>query len=74
MTLSSIVSWNLLTLRRQRRLTQGALAKKAGLSISYISMMERGGRAPTLGTLEALAKALRVPAPSLLKGPRSRRG
>ena len=42
----------------QRKLSQGTVAARSGLSASYISMVERGGRAPTLGTLAALAKAL----------------
>jgi len=40
--------------------TQDQLAEKTGLSISYISMLERGERSPTLDTLATLATALGV--------------
>lgn len=67
MTLSTIVAWNLRTLRSQRKLTQGTVAAEAGASVSYISMLERGERAPSLQMLQALAKAFGVPPLSLLK-------
>jgi transcriptional regulator with XRE-family HTH domain len=44
----------------RRKLSQEALAHKASLSVSYISMLERGQRTPPLETLEVLAKALAV--------------
>ena len=57
---------NLRSERRRRRLSQEALAAKARLSVSYISMLERGQRTPPLDTLESLAKALAVSPTSLL--------
>ena len=51
---------NLKSERVRRKLSQEALARKASLSVSYISMLERGQRTPPLGTLEQLAKALSV--------------
>ena len=57
---------NLKTERMRRKLSQEALAHKAGLSVSYISMLERGQRTPPLDTLETLAKALSVSPVSLL--------
>jgi transcriptional regulator with XRE-family HTH domain len=57
---------NLRNERRRRRLSQEALAGKARLSVSYISMLERGQRSPPLETLESLAKALSVPPIQLL--------
>jgi transcriptional regulator with XRE-family HTH domain len=57
---------NLKSERLRRKLSQEALAAKAGLSVSYISMLERGQRAPPLDTLESLAKALAVSPTSLL--------
>jgi transcriptional regulator with XRE-family HTH domain len=67
MSLSNIVASNLHALRRQRRLSQGDVARKAGVSVSYISMLERGQRTPPLETLETLAKALAVPPLDLLR-------
>jgi transcriptional regulator with XRE-family HTH domain len=57
---------NLKNERLRKKLSQEALAAKAGLSVSYISMLERGQRTPPLDTLESLAKALSVSATSLL--------
>jgi transcriptional regulator with XRE-family HTH domain len=57
---------NLKNERLRRKLSQETLAAKARLSVSYISMLERGQRAPPLDTLESLAKALSVPPTSLL--------
>jgi ribosome-binding protein aMBF1 (putative translation factor) len=60
MSLADIVAQNLLAARTQRNLSQQAVAQKAKLSVSYISMLERGARTPPLETLEVLAKALGV--------------
>jgi ribosome-binding protein aMBF1 (putative translation factor) len=57
---------NLKSERLRRKLSQESLAAKARLSVSYISMLERGQRTPPLDTLESLAKALAVPPTSLL--------
>jgi transcriptional regulator with XRE-family HTH domain len=46
--------------RLEQKLSQEAPAKKSGISVSYVSMLERGQRTPPLDTLEALAKALKV--------------
>jgi transcriptional regulator with XRE-family HTH domain len=60
MSLTNIVAKNLLAARKQRNISQQAVAKKARVSVSYISMLERGMRTPPLETLEVLAKALGV--------------
>ena len=60
MALSNTVSKNIQLVRRQQKLSQQALAKKARISVSYVSMLERGIRVPPLDTLEVLAKALGV--------------
>ncbi len=57
---------NLKSLRLSRKLSQEALAARARLSVSYISMLERGRRSPPLDTLERLARTLGVPPTSLL--------
>ena len=53
-------------LRTKRRLTQGALANKAGLIENYISDMERGLKVPSLTTLLRLAAALDCKVTSLV--------
>ncbi len=47
-------------LRRWRGLTQDQLAEKAGVSLNYLSRIERGLENPTLDTLLGLAKGLKV--------------
>jgi transcriptional regulator with XRE-family HTH domain len=66
-TLGQIVAENLRAVRTGQKLSQETLAKKSGLSVSYISMLERGERTPPLDTLEALAKGLSVSPLDLLK-------
>jgi transcriptional regulator with XRE-family HTH domain len=46
--------------RAARGMTQEALALKAGISRTYIARLELGQQDPSLGTLEKLAKALKV--------------
>jgi len=79
MTLSNIVAQNLRAVRAQQKMSQEAVAKKARVSVSYVSMLERGQRTPPLETLEMLAKALDVSPMYLLQElsadrPRSRGG
>jgi transcriptional regulator with XRE-family HTH domain len=67
MPLNTIVAHNLYALRIQRKLSQTAVAKAARLSVSYVSMIERGQRSPPLETLEVLAKALKITPISLFE-------
>ena len=39
-----------------------------GLSVAYVSMLERGLRSPPLETIEKMARALKVTPVSLLSG------
>lgn len=50
------------------RLTQEELAQKARISVSFLSMIERGERAPHLETLWRIASALEVPLVDLFHG------
>jgi transcriptional regulator with XRE-family HTH domain len=54
-------------LRAERSLTQAALAAKAGLALAYVGRLEIGQHDPSLTTLKALARALRVPVGELLR-------
>ena len=60
---------NVRRMRAKKKLSQKALADKVGISVSYVSMLERGQRSPPLETVERMAKALGV-APALLLGGR----
>src|SRR5512141_2010193 len=46
--------------RRAARLTQEALAERAGYTPNYLSMLERGVRVPGLVTVDLLAEALKL--------------
>ncbi len=59
---------NVRRLRSKKKLSQKALADKVGISVSYVSMLERGQRSPPLETIEKMAKALGVPPANLLGG------
>ena len=60
------IAANVARLRLDRRLTQEALATKAGLSRVALGKIERGSVVPRAQTLDALAKALAVPVGELV--------
>lgn len=47
--------------RLRRQLSQGELARLAGCSVSYLSMLENSKRDPTMSTVQDIADALGVP-------------
>lgn len=47
-------------LRAERQMSQAGLAKASGVSREYIARLELGRQDPTLGTMQKLAKALKV--------------
>lgn len=55
-------------LRRQRGLTQAALAERVGVKANQVSRYESGASEPTLGVLRRLAIALSVSADALVFG------
>ncbi|MGL5839229.1 MAG: helix-turn-helix domain-containing protein [Sphingorhabdus sp.] len=55
-----LVGSNTARIRKEKGLTQEALAEKSGLSQQYISGLENGRRNPTIVTLYELALALGV--------------
>ncbi len=57
---------NVRRLRGKKKLSQKALADKVGISVSYVSMLERGQRSPPLETIEKMAKALGVTPAAML--------
>ena len=52
--------------RKAQRITQTDLAQQIGLSPSFIGQIERGEKAASLETLEAICNALNVSADYLL--------
>jgi transcriptional regulator with XRE-family HTH domain len=59
---------NLRAARERRHLTQAMLAAKAGFSKAGVSLIERGARETTVGSLFDFARALQVPPELLLAG------
>ena len=53
-------------LRKQARKTQEVVALDAELDRTYISMLERGLRQPTLETILSLSRTLGVPAANIV--------
>ena len=47
--------------RTNQGLSQGDLASRIGMSVSYISLIEQGKRDPAISTIEDVASALGVP-------------
>jgi len=54
--------------RRERDMTQGELAEKIGVSVSFIGHVERGTRAASTETLVAISDALDTSLDVILKG------
>ena len=66
MSLAQVFAKNLQALRSRKHLTQQDLATRAGISVAYVSMLERGQRSPPLDTIDAIARSLKVPAVAML--------
>jgi transcriptional regulator with XRE-family HTH domain len=54
-------------LRKENNISQETLADNTQLDRTYISMLERGIRQPTLATILSLSKALKISASELIK-------
>jgi transcriptional regulator with XRE-family HTH domain len=52
--------------RKLRGITKSKLAERADLSLSYLSLIIKGDREPTIGKLDDIASALGVPSSILL--------
>jgi transcriptional regulator with XRE-family HTH domain len=59
---------NIKFFRSQKQLSQADLADKSGISITFLSNIERGNNFPLAGTLCNLAKALEIEVFELFKG------
>ena len=72
MRLEQMVGSNVRRLRKARGLSQEALAAECGIDMRYLGGIERGQENPTIKVLGDIAKALSVPANTLLIEPRTR--
>ena len=68
MSLLARFAGNVRRLRAKKGFSQKVLADSIGISVSYVSMLERGQRSPPLETIEKMARALKVTPAALLGG------
>jgi transcriptional regulator with XRE-family HTH domain len=52
--------------RSRKGITQTELAKRSGISLAYLSVIEQNKRDPTLSVVESIARSLTVPLNILL--------
>jgi len=53
------------SLRAERKLSQERFAEHVGISVDFLSLIERGINAPSFETIERIAKKLRLPVKAL---------
>lgn len=70
-TLAKRIGAEVLRLRKLHGFTQETLAEQAAISVSFMSMIERGARVPHVPTLDALARALSTTPGALVDGAQS---
>src|SRR3712207_5708335 len=63
----SVVGDQIRILRWDKRMKQGELARRAGLSQNSVSSIENGKSMPSVGTVVRIARALGVPPSDLLE-------
>lgn len=54
-------------LRLQRKLTQEQFAELLGISVDFLSLIERGINAPSFETIEQIASRLQIPVSKLFE-------
>ncbi len=52
-------------IRANRRMTQEEFAELVGMSVDFLSLIERGRNAPSFETLDRIAKKLKLPVADL---------
>lgn len=57
---------NVQTIRKQKGISQEKLAEMVGIHRTYLSLVEKGNRNPSLKTIYRIAKALKVNSRQLL--------
>jgi transcriptional regulator with XRE-family HTH domain len=64
-TLQQRFGLRLREIRLSRRMTQEQFAEALGISVDFLSLMERGRNAPSFETLDRMARRLRIPVAEL---------
>lgn len=67
MRLAKTLGANVRRVRKDRGLSQEALADEVGLAVTYVGQIERATRNPTLDVVERFARALSVKPLDLLQ-------
>jgi transcriptional regulator with XRE-family HTH domain len=67
MNIEEVFRFNLKRIRDEKKVSQSQLAEKLGCAISYVSMLERGVRTPSMQFINLCAKALGVDPTELTK-------
>lgn len=67
MSLAKTFGKNVRRVRKERDLSQEALADEVGLAVTYVGQIERGLRNPTLKVVEDIARVFRVKPLDLLQ-------
>jgi len=60
-TLRKEFGHRLRTIRLERKMSQEKFAEVVGISVDFLSLIERGRNAPSFETIEQIAKKLKVP-------------
>lgn len=60
------------SIRKARDLSQEKFAELLGVSVDFLSLIERGINSPSFDTLEQMSKRLRIPVRDLFDFPRPR--
>lgn len=74
MDIEEAVGAQLRACRLKKNVSQEQLAFDAGIHRTYVSLIERGAKNPTLGVLFRLCKALDVPPAKFVKNVQNRMG
>ncbi len=67
MSLGEVVAKNLRRARKERGLSQEALADLVGINRNYVGMIERRENSPTVDMVERLARALEIEPSTLFR-------
>ncbi|MCA8287298.1 helix-turn-helix domain-containing protein [Burkholderia vietnamiensis] len=67
-SLASVIGRNIASIRKQRGMTQGAVAERIEVDAETVSRFERGAVMPGIATLERLCAALECSWMDLLEG------